>query len=75
MPPASGIIITRWMPQAFRQASTRNTILARSVICRLAALAITRRMSRAETGFAMMPTQGSAISSPHPGSNPSLGRV
>src|SRR5262249_11505641 len=65
MPPASGIITARSIPQAFRQASTRSTILARSVICRLAALAITRRMWRAETGFAMMPTQAAALAFPH----------
>ena len=56
MPPFSGIITTLPTPAPPRQARTRSTILARSVICRLSALAMTRRMSRAETGLAMMPT-------------------
>ena len=38
--------------------SSRSTMLTRSASCRLLAFAITRRMSRAEIGFAMMPTSG-----------------
>jgi hypothetical protein len=37
-------------------ARTRITIFARSETCKLVALAITRRMSRAETGLATRPT-------------------
>src|SRR5581483_8533082 len=54
----SGIMTTSAMPHARRQASTRRTMLARSAICRLEALAMTRRMSRADTGLAMIPTSG-----------------
>src|SRR5690349_20711253 len=60
---------TRSMPDAFRQASTQSTILARSVIWRLVALAITRRISRADTGLAMMPTVG-AKRGPPPARDP-----
>jgi hypothetical protein len=58
MPPLSGITNTSATPQAASAAKTRNTMLARSAICRLAALATTRLMSRAETGLAMMPMVG-----------------
>ena len=43
-------------PQEPRDAITRSTMLARSAIGILAALAITRRMSLAETGLAIRPT-------------------
>ena len=43
-------------PQEPRDAITRSTMLARSAIGILAAFAITRRISLAETGFATIPT-------------------
>src|SRR5574340_977326 len=55
MPPLSGITSTRSTPRLCAAVSTRSTMLTRSAICRLLALAMMRRMSRAETGFAMMP--------------------
>ena len=58
MPAFSGIITTSSTPAAARPARIRSTILARSVICRLPACAMMRRISRADTGFAMMPTTG-----------------
>ena len=56
MPPFSGIISTLDTPHAPSDAMTLNTVLARSPIGMPVALAVTRRMSVAATGFAITPT-------------------
>ena len=61
MPPLSGIIRTFFTPIAPAALITRITMLTRSVICRLPAFAMMRRISRADTGFAMMPMQGAEL--------------
>ena len=58
MPPRSGISSARATPAARAACSTRSTMLTRSVICRLPALATMRRMSRADTGLAITPSRG-----------------
>lgn len=62
-PSGSGIISTRATPHDASDDRSRSTIFTRSASCRLFAFAMTRRMSRAETGLAMMPTSGFALAS------------
>src|SRR2546426_4023673 len=64
MPPLSGITSTLSTPQLPADASRRSRMLTRSAICRLFAWAITRRMSRAETGLAMIPMQDAPAPKP-----------
>lgn len=61
IPAFSGIITALVTPVAAKPARMRRTTLARSAACMLPACAMMRRMSRADTGLAMMPMTGPVI--------------